>query len=69
MSQQQMDRLERKVNRIGNLIIAVAAVLTIVIVADVPNVSHLVIDHQWVQICIGGLVAAMLLLLRRPFRA
>jgi Ergosterol biosynthesis ERG4/ERG24 family len=67
MSQQQLDRLERKVNRIGNLILAVAAVLTVVIVTDVPKVTHL-IDHQWVQICIAILIAAMLLLLRRPFR-
>lgn len=69
MSQQQMDRLERKVNRIGNLMLTIAAVLTVVIVADVPKVTQLVVNHQWVQICIAGLIAAMLFLLRRPFRA
>jgi hypothetical protein len=69
MSQQQMDRLERKVNRIGNLILVVMAVLTAVIVSDVTKMTQVVIDHQWVQICIACLVAAMLLLLRRPFRA
>jgi hypothetical protein len=69
MSEQQLDRLERKVNRIGNLMLVGIAVLTVVIVSDVSKMTELVFGHQWIQICIAGLVAAMLLLLRRPFRA
>ena len=65
--QQQIDRIERKINRIGNLVVLLSAIVTAFFV-------HQALIWLWPflqlpALAAAALVAFLFLLLRPPFRA
>jgi hypothetical protein len=68
MSEQQLDRIERKINRLGNLIIVGMLVLTVVVGAEIPTVTAWLLEYRWIELGVVGAVAVSLLVARHPFR-
>ena len=68
MSEQQLDRIERKINRLGNLIIVGMLVLTVVVGAEIPTVTAWLLEYRWIELGVVGAVAVLLLVARQPFR-
>lgn len=67
MSQQQLDRIERKINRLAHLLIVAFALLGVFAIQE--SNSLVLLRNPWIEVGIAALAAVVLLALRRPFRA
>lgn len=68
MSTEQLDRLERKINRIGNFMVFCVAVAGVSIVIEVPQLSQILLSQPWLLVGAAALGVFTLYLLWRPFR-
>ena len=69
--QEQLDRIERKINRIGHLVIVALAAIGILAIAEIPALIGSFQDNLWATVAVIALVIPIIiasLVLRRPFR-
>ena len=67
--QEQLDRIERKINRLANFLIVAFVLIAVLAVAQTPHLVALLQDNRWTEIGAAALAAVVLLIIRRPFRA
>lgn len=67
--QEQLDRIERKINRLAHFLIIAFALIGVLVVAETPHLVVLLQDNRWIEIGAAALGAVVLLIIRRPFRA
>lgn len=68
MSEQQLDRIERKINRLAHLLIIAFALLGVFAIQMSSSFVFL-FRNPWVEVGAAVLAAVALFALRRPFRA
>ena len=65
----QLDRIERKINRLAHFVIVGFVLIAVLAVAEKPQLVAFFHDNRWAEIGAAALAAIVLLALRRPFRA
>jgi Na+/proline symporter len=69
MMSEQLDRVERKINLLAHLIIAILVLIAVLAVVETPSLWSFLQNSPWIGIGAAAVIAFVLLLVRRPFRA